>query len=158
MIHTLWTIKLDEHKKFFMWKIIMGAIPTGVKAVVRGLGSEVCAGCKAAVKTVLYLFHGCPCSQHLGAHLCSWIGIVWNVHISRLQLITASWGRQIEIVNSILAALSFCYLKFVWHLKNNRLFQGTNREVRFSDLEQSCLSTLLDLQILVGSSPKWAQL
>ena len=84
VIHRLWSFKLDDHKKFFMWKIIMGAIPTRVKAAVRGLGSDVCAGCKAAVKAVLHLFHGCPCLQHLGAHLCSsWISKVWNVHISR---------------------------------------------------------------------------
>ena len=56
MILRLWTIKLDEHKKSFMWKVIMGATPIGEKAIVRGLGSKVCIGCKVAVdKTVHHL-------------------------------------------------------------------------------------------------------
>ena len=86
VIHRLWSIKLDEHKNFFMWKIIMGAILIGVKAVVWGIGSEVCAGCKAAVEMILHLFHDCPCLQHLSTHLSKWIGKVWSIHISRLGL------------------------------------------------------------------------
>ena len=60
----------------FMWKILMGAIPTGEKTVVRGLGSNVCAGCKATIQTVHHLFRGCPCLNHLGANLYNWIGKV----------------------------------------------------------------------------------
>ena len=136
----------------------MGAIPTGVKAAVWGIGSEVCTGCKAAVETIIHLFHGCPCVNHLGSYLCKWIDKVWNVQTSCHQLITASWGLQDEAVNAILASLCFCYLKYAWNLRNIWLFQGTFVQAHFSDLLQICLSTLLDLRILLGSSPEWIQL
>ena len=119
----------------------MGAIPTGVKAPVRGLGSKVCTGCMAAIETVHHLFLGCLCLNYLSMNLCNWIGKVQNICISCSQLITMSWGKQAKAIDSILALLCFCYLKSTWNLKNARLFQGAIVHACFFDLLQSYLAT-----------------
>ena len=56
VIHRLWSVKIDESKLFFMWKILMGAIPSCEKVTVRGLGSAICTGCKVVIETVRHLF------------------------------------------------------------------------------------------------------
>ena len=44
------------HSKVFIWKILVEAISMGVRTATRGLGSEVCKGCKIAVESLVHLF------------------------------------------------------------------------------------------------------
>ena len=129
----------------------MGAFYIGEKVAVRGLGSKVCAGCKAGVKITHHLFSDFPCIDILCNNICNWISKVWSVQNSSLWLIMANWGKQIEALESILTLLCFCYLKFTWHLRIAKLFQKVVIHACFSNL------LLSDLQVQLGHSREWVQ-
>ena len=62
----------EEYIKFFVWRVLVGDYShTGDKVAVRGLASEIYAGCKAAVETVHHLFWDCPCLNYSSNKLCS---------------------------------------------------------------------------------------
>ena len=61
----------------------MGAIPTGDKVVVVGLGSEI-LGCKVAIKMVQYLFQDCRRLCDSVIRLCNWIDKVYGVRVPKL--------------------------------------------------------------------------
>ena len=54
-----------------------GAIPTSDKAEARGIGSEICSQCKAAIKIVRHLFRDCPGLDNSGSNRASFaVGLV----------------------------------------------------------------------------------
>ena len=44
IVQRLWAFNCGDHKKLFLWKILMGAISYGVEAATKDLGSEICGG------------------------------------------------------------------------------------------------------------------
>ena len=56
IVSKLWTIKGDDHMKVFIWKALMGALPTGENVVIKGIGSEMCKGCNLGIETMHHLF------------------------------------------------------------------------------------------------------
>ena len=69
IVSMLWTLKGHEDMKIFVRKVLAGAISIGEKETIRGLGSEICIGDKAAVKIVHHLFGDCPCLNNIGKRL-----------------------------------------------------------------------------------------
>ena len=43
-------VKMEEHKKFCVWKVLIRAILIGEKVAIRGSGSRVCAGARQWLK------------------------------------------------------------------------------------------------------------
>ena len=90
IVGRLKTTKGKDHMKVFVWKALMGALPTREKVECREIGSEICKGCKANIEPLIHLFHDCPCISFVGTTICKWIFGIWGVKVSKMQLITAS--------------------------------------------------------------------
>ena len=72
----------------------------GVKAAARGLGSEICKGCKATMESFVHLFTDFPCLMNFAQKFCDWIAKVWRLKISKMRVICASWESINEPLSS----------------------------------------------------------
>ena len=52
----LWNAKGNDNMKVFGWKALMGALPVGKKAAIKGIGSEVCKGEMPGLKWCIIYF------------------------------------------------------------------------------------------------------
>ena len=62
----------------------MGAIPTGIKVALRGLGNKVCMGYKSTIEMFYQLSVDCPSLSNNNIRFCGWIGKVWGIKISKV--------------------------------------------------------------------------
>ena len=80
----LWASKGREHMKVFIWKSLIGALPTEENAECKGIESAVCKRCKANIEIVHHLFRNCPCISFVGKAICKWIFGIWGVKLSKM--------------------------------------------------------------------------
>ena len=101
-VEHLWTFKGSSLMKGFMWKVLWGAIPTGIKVRVRGIGTE-----RVALEDPLHLFLKCPMVLGLIGKICKWVQRSLKIPCSKEDLILGGGVMANEAILSCTEVLIF---------------------------------------------------
>lgn len=56
----LWKTKIQERLKVFLWRILVGALPTRCRIFsMTGVGEQLCGLCNGEIETEIHLFKEC---------------------------------------------------------------------------------------------------
>ena len=135
--------------KCFMWKVPWGAIPTGIKVRVRGIGTDVCSGCRVALEDPLHLFLKCPMVLGLICKVCKWVQRSLKIPCSKEDLILGGGVMANEAVLSCTQVLRFFLLKHIWQARNGRVFENKLESPQLKDIIQDSVQALFEIGLKI---------
>lgn len=129
-LRKLWKLRIHEHLKLFLWRILANVIPTQEVIVEKvGKGDKDCPFCEAEVKTSLHIFNRCPWVQAIAfGSKCGYCLDWWEVnniqemiHASiKPSLFPCFKGMDPHFVIVFFSSLYY----FVWFSRNHLIHQG----------------------------------
>ena len=142
MLTGLWNSSLPLKQRVFLWRCLLGVLPTGSNLQKRSIASPHCARCGGRLETVPHLLWTCSFVRRLSASLYN-------------RFPHHKFGKHFWLFGQILCALSnnayflqwpqFWALWTIWMAHNNKVFDRNQlHEVSFfkQSLRQSLVGCL----------------
>eukprot|EP00253_Pinus_taeda_P022073 PITA_22073 len=135
----IWNSEAIPKVKFFNWLLLKGKVLTAENLKKRGInGPSRCPNCCSAEESIQHLFLDCPFAKQCWISLSSLGNITWQPHQSIPETIHA-WRRNSpwkkngsKIVKRIWAILPLNLLWKIWLVRNKKIFQNKDSNVRMT--------------------------
>ncbi|CAL9230699.1 unnamed protein product [Arabidopsis halleri] len=122
-IQEVWSIKASPKVKLFLWKSLVGAIPTGMQLVARGMHIDpACKKCNAP-ESICHLLFNCPFAKHVW-QLAPLVGLEEMPNFSEVHK-GLGWLREKQVLPP--SGIGIFYPWICWNLwlaRNQRCFNN----------------------------------
>lgn len=142
VVHTLWSAGIPMEYKIFLWKVLMGALPTTAKLTSMNFQLGLCQACHTSSETIPHLFGYCVLLAASWKKYLRMLEGLLGCSVNKTQVLIAFLGVPSDAQAYTFMVFRYHLLRHIWLARNMSVFN-------------SCSNSMDVIEVIKGAAAEW---